>query len=262
MTTVDLVLAVDYRQGGSRAKGISMNHWLALPLSVACLIAGCSGGEYPIKWTHHVELGSLGEPRQIDGLLDKPVITVNGKETISMINEGGKEAVASTPREWLRLRSDGYGPKTTYDIKAEGWYKRTCLPRLWLKEAAPAKTSYLRDFSLMQDPLRQLPATLGLDYWGERGEEIERESKQGKTWHDLSLTLKASVEDECSVWVEDDEELTSIHLLAWADFDGDGVEDVLLDVANRSKQGTICFYRMVVLTRKEPAGRLVIIKEE
>jgi hypothetical protein len=225
--------------------------------------SSASSGSYPIRWTHFVSLGSLEQLKDMDTFLAQPVRTVNGIETIGMVNEAGSEVTVSTPKDWLRFSAQGYGPKSTYDIKAEGWYKRTCLPRMYLKNAVPARISYLHDFDFSQDPLKQLPATLGFDgTFGERCQEIEQEVKRGKTWHDLSPTLQFEAEDPYRVVIEDDEELTTIDLLAWGDFDGNGVEDFLLDVANRFKTGTMCCYRMVTLTRLEPGGPLVVVKEE
>ncbi len=219
---------------------------------------------FPIRWTRHVELKDLAEVYALDDYLDAPVITVNGREKINMVEVNGKgEAVATTPRQWLELRGRGYVPRTTYDIKAEGWFKSVVLPKLYLATARPARVSHLREFRLTDRPLEQLPLHLGLNVmgngmWKERLARFER----GETWGAICPSLRVKVEDEYTIVVADDYEKNHIDLLAWADFDGDNIEDVLLSVTNYAIQGTLCAYRYVVLTRRKPGGRLVIIRDE
>ena len=48
---------------------------------------------------------------------------------------------------------------------------------------------------------------------------------------------------------------------AWVDLDHDGIEDILLEMANYACSGTMCFHRYVILTRKQRDGRVVVVKE-
>ena len=217
---------------------------------------------FPVRWTRHVELKDLAEARALDKYLDAPVITVNGREKINMVEVNGKgEAVATTPRQWLELRGKGYVPRTTYDIKAEGWFKSVVLPKLYLATARPARVSHLREFRLTDRPLDHLPPELGLILSPEDENRITRFAR-GETWGAICPSLRVKVEDEYTIVVADDDEKNHIDLLAWADFDQDGIEDVLLDVANYAIQGTLCAYRYVILTRKTPGGRLLVIRDE
>ncbi|HUW56710.1 MAG TPA: hypothetical protein VMZ92_08750 [Planctomycetota bacterium] len=244
----------------------------ALVLSVFCTLAGCDGVAseprsaqpvaFPVRWTHHVELKDLAEARALDKYLDAPVVTVNGREKINMVEINGEgKTVATTPREWLELRGKRYAPRTTYDIKAESWFKSVVVPKLCLACARPARVSHLRDFRLTDRPLQQLPLHLGLNLmeqstWEERLARFER----GETWGEICPTLRVEVEDEYAVVVADDDEKNCIELLAWADFDGDGIEDVLLSVTNYAIRGTFCAYRYVIVTRKTRGGRLLVIR--
>ena len=243
-----------------------------LVLTVCCILAGCDGTAseptrtqpvpFPVRWTHHVELKDLDEARAIDKYLDAPVITVNGREKINMVEiNGNAEAVATTPREWLELRGKRHAPRTTYDIRAESWFKSVVVPKLFLACARPARVSHLHDFRLTDRPLRKLPLHLGLNFmedwkWEKRLARFQR----GETWGEIRPTLGVEVEDEHAIVVAGDGEKNCINLLAWGDFDGDGIEDVLLSVANYAIRGTSCAYRYVIVTRKTPGGRLLVIR--
>ena len=48
-------------------------------------------------------------------------------------------------------------------------------------------------------------------------------------------------------------------VLAWGDFDGDGIDDVLLFRWNRALGGTLAYYSHVVLTKKSPSARLTVV---
>jgi len=217
-------------------------------------------GEFPIRWTPHLDLGSLEELANLPALLGQPVITDNGAEKIEMENDKGDRATVTTPRQWLDLRKAGYGPVTTYDIKAEGWFKKRYWPKALLRDAKAARTSFLQDFDLTQEPLRHLPPTLSIRFFGssEDWSEIERSYAQGRTWGEIDPQLKVQVNDRYSIVVRNDpsEEQNYINLLAWADFDHDGIEDILLEGSNYALPATLCVYHYVVLTRKELGGRL------
>jgi hypothetical protein len=201
----------------------------------------------------------LAELRDIEHLLDTPVMTVNGREEIHMSSDQA-EAVAKTPREWLELTKKGYVPRTTYDIKAEGWFKAAVLPKMLLAAARPARVSHLRDFRLTDRPLEHLPPQLGVMPSPDGEDPMERYNR-GETWQEICPTLHVEVKGEYSIIVEDDYEQNYIDLLAWADFDGDGIEDILVSTAGYATQGTLCSYCYVVLTRKEPRGRLMLVEE-
>jgi hypothetical protein len=106
----------------------------------------------------HLKLANL---RQTEELLDKPVDMSKSGGELHLTSPDGQRVLVTTGRQWFDLKRKGFYPYTTYDIMMEGWFKECCEPLLYLKKAKPARISYLADFRLDADPLKNLPPCLG-----------------------------------------------------------------------------------------------------
>lgn len=240
-----------------------MKYPLLLPAGLlVTLIVGCTQDRFhyasperanSIRWTPHVSLTTFSDLEKLDQRLDRPVKTVNGIEQLSMSKEG-QQVVVTTCKDYLRYKQDGYHPTTNYDIGAESWFKAEALPLLYLKEAIPARESFVKDFDVTDHPLRQLPAELQL--------HLEGGSQGTKVWQETQSNCQVVVKDRYSIEISDDYCKTFVTILAWGDFNKDGYEDILLNVSYDVTQGTFHCFDYVLLTRKAKDQPLIVIPDK
>lgn len=195
----------------------------------------CLAAEYPVRWTSEVELKDL---KEIDALLNKPGIADFGKDDSLTMELGGDQIDASNVscNEYFYLKYQGYEPFSNADQGAEGSsLKIPCNTLQYLKKAKLSKISYLHDFKLADDPLKNLPLTLG--YHLSSDEEVASARAKGLSWKEFEPNAKVEVKNpnNISIVIQDSEGEfagTDISLLAWGDFNGDGIEDVLVSVTH------------------------------
>lgn len=161
----------------------------------------------------------------------------------------------TTCRDFFDEKYKNYYAYTTYDITMQSWFIRDCSILKFLKESTPSKVSYLSDFVLSKNTIRYLSAKLV--NWAYVGSEEESNKIDSKTLEDLGPELKARFEDKFNANFDYDDTTNSITLLAWGDFNHDGIEDILLNVAHHYINGSGRAYESVVLTRLEKKGKLI-----
>lgn len=238
-------------------------------LTAACLGAGgCSSMSMPtyghkekpleIRWTSHVSLKDAGQLKNLDALLDRPPagLAAGAKLTLVKADNPDVEAVVTTCKQYLALKRLGYVFKTPEDNLVESSFKAAAIPLSMLAQASPSRSSCLKDFSLAREGLASLPAALGLP--GGEGDS----SGKNRRWIEAFPGAAVQAAQTDSAVITDEQTETRLTVLAFADFNHDGVEDVLLSVTNSSRTGPLKLFRYVVLTRKAEAEPLTVIHEE
>ena len=165
-------------------------------------------------------------------------------------------------REYLGLKEKGFHAEDTYSIAMESWFKSTCYSLRYLEKAIPSRISYLKNFRLTNAPLKNLPLTLDLILSGDDEREAKAALEKGMTWKDFAPDAKVEVTNPNEIVIKREDSETNLTLLAWGDFNHDGVEDILLDVSHSVTSGTYRDYGHVILTRLEKDGKLVQIMKE
>lgn len=240
-------------------------------LTAACLGAGgCSSMSMPtyghkekpleIRWTSHVSLKDAGQLKNLDALLDRPPagLAAGAKLTLIKADNPDVEAGATTCKQYLALKRLGYIFKTPEDNLVESSFKAATLPLSMLAQASPSRSSFLKDFSLAREGVASLPAALGMVL--EEGNAAG--GRKDRRWIEAFPGAAVQAVDADSAVVTDEQSETRLTVLAFADFNHDGVEDVLLSVTNSSRTGPMKLFRYVVLTRKAEAEPLTVIHEE
>jgi hypothetical protein len=210
---------------------------IAVLFILSILTSPALASEYPVRWTSEVELKDL---KEIDALLNKPAIADFGKDDSLTMELGGNQIEASniSCNEYFYLKYQGYEPLSNADQGAEGSsLKIPCHTLQYLKKAQPSKISYLHDFKLSADPLKNLPLTLG--HHLSSNEEVASARAKGLSWKEFEPNAEVEVKNpnNISIVIQDSEGEfagTDISLLAWGDFNGDGIEDILLSVTHFS----------------------------
>lgn len=211
---------------------------------------------YPVIWTSEVEIKDLNE---IDSLFDKPVDMSRACEECSLEltdeKDENKKVKITTCKQYFDPGYENFYAYSTYDITMEGWFRLECNTLKFLKNSIPSRVSYLSDFVLSKDTIRYLPAMLIYGFYGGSEEEFKR--MNSKTLKDLEPKLKVKIEGKFNLDLDYDNTANTIKLLAWGDFNHDGIEDILLYSTHHYVGGSGRSYESVVLTRLEKNNKLI-----
>jgi hypothetical protein len=234
---------------------------MVLIVAAVGFLSGCNqdtpprgvSSHHPIRWTEYIPMGSLGD---IDALLDTAV-DVGQNDGLMMERTTADGNVLSkqvvTGREYLDLSAQGYQhDETTYAFSISSWYVKAVGWVPYLFGAEPAVTSFVQDLDFEAITIADLP------------------------W-ELTPLLEGSPDSEDASWLDADPEAvvvratpdkievvgggtrSTLTIVAWADFTGDGIEDVLLYRTCHATEGTYRVYHYCVLTKLDDSGPLRMI---
>lgn len=137
-----------------------------------------------------------------------------------------------------------------------------CVALEALRSARPAATSYLREFQLNSAALAKLSPILAPAVSNEKIAEARHAAEEGESWRQFvpaahaKPLLKPGVLD-----VTQPDWDATITEYGRGDFNGDGVDDLLVRADYAATKGTYRNARLFLLSRKSEAGILEVIKE-
>lgn len=128
--------------------------------------------------------------------------------------------------------------------------------------ARPAGVSHLRALVFDEDLPDQLPWQVAMIVSGSEAARIAHE-RPFATWSEAlfePITGYSPCGQYCGTYRDSSQEQT-VRLLARGDFDGDGVEDVLVSSWDVALGGSYRATRTLLLTRRLPDGRFELLRE-
>lgn len=192
----------------------------------------------------------------IEALRDRP-IDMGGNKTDGVTltrsrktkSRHEKKIHVRTCREYDAAIEDGYYPSSTYDISMASWFKYPCGTLNLLEKATIPQQSFLPTsdeevFDLELLPLSLFPVLT--DFEQTYGYNIENVTYQDRANQGL---LKVTDRGDNRLICEDDGLRQHLTEVARADFNSDGIEDLLLSEAVHATQGTYRTYNLIILTR-------------
>ena len=217
-----------------------------------------------IKFADGTEVKSITKA-DIETLRDLP-IDMGGNKTDGVTltksyrakrngNNRGNKIHVRTCREYDAALEDGYYPSSTYDISMASWFKYPCGLLNLLETAAIPQRSFLPTskegiFDLKLIPLSLFPVVT--DFEQTYGYNIENVTYQDQVEKGL---LKVTDMEQNKLICETDGLRQHLTEVARADFNGDGIEDILFSEAVYATQGTYRTYDLIILTRKSMDGK-------
>lgn len=221
-----------------------------------CLLAGvmatgvAQADLYPVKVTTALPYSSTVDAGTL--LIQEPPMP-SSQDAGVIMSKDGENKKALTCSEYLSDRKMGYEPQNNAEMAAASYYISYCIPLYDLTQTKPAQISNLRDFDLWTD-YQGLPADVimpNLSGDGPKGTFIaaypNAKVKFVKT-NEIQLTNK--------------DQMADVTLLAWGDYNGDGIDDMMLSVSHYTTSGTYKAYDIVWLTRKSPSAPLTVVKSQ
>ena len=208
-----------------------------------------------IKFADGTEVKSITKA-DIETLRDLP-IDMGGNKTdgVTLTKRGNDKIHVRTCREYDAALEGGYYPASTYDISMASWFKYPCGLLNLLETAAIPQRSFLPTskegiFDLKLIPLSLFPVVT--DFEQAYGYNIENLTYQDQVEKEL---LKVTDTGQNRFSCEDDGLRQHLTEVARADFNDDGIEDILLSEAVHATQGTYRTYDLIILTRKSTDDR-------
>ena len=200
---------------------------------------------------------------EIDGLRDLPVSfgENRGIESVRLMKKKGDEIHVRTCREYDAGLKRGYSPANNAERKLASFFKYPCALLKALERASVAKESFITDPEVGVVNVELLPFSL-FPHIG------EYKSRQAFA-RDLQTTYQQKIETGELVVIEkakhvlkiqDEGLVQSLREVVRADFNNDGIEDVLVNGGYWVIRGTHSSYGIIVLTRKSMTGKFEVVR--
>ncbi len=180
---------------------------------------------------------------QIQHMSDMPVVDRLGAEiTVTMAhptNLSVAPAECRTCRDFREARFDGWYAATSRDMRREAYFIRACGALSMLTKASKAEHSYFTSGSPQAEEVADFAGAMKFGESVAGPDALRVEKGQGHVWR-----------------VEADDLSIAIHELANADFDNDGIEEILAFTAGAPVGGTAAFYEVGLLEKDSPDAGL------
>ncbi|MCH9019637.1 MAG: hypothetical protein IIA73_04655 [Proteobacteria bacterium] len=214
---------------------------------------------YPVWWSPSLELESLDK---IDERLKRNLWPGDdGFRLFVGIGNNRTTVIAHSCADIRRYEKEGSGAIDSPDIYLWLTVYRECVPIERLRDARPARSSHVRNFVLDAGALDYLPAMVTLspscDWWCRLYAANERRIPLSK-FEDGRL-LKARPISDYQLEVETELDIIQIEILARADFNGDGWEDLFMKTDTKSKEGRWGDDTTFMATRESPDDVLWVL---
>lgn len=212
----------------------------------------------PLAFKGRVVSGSLRQS-DIPRLLDLPVRNGNTgpaeRYGVEMTRPNHTTFTAYTCREWKKARAAGAYSATTYDMAMESSFIDTCGLLFELQKAKLPIKSFIANPRVTLADVNLLPAEI-LASLPEGGEP---DRLRGKTVADAVPPQDIKEAEAERLTVSYGGLRQSFWEGARADFNGDGIEDILVFTGGRAEGGTMGYADYFILTRTSAAGPLKLI---
>jgi hypothetical protein len=214
----------------------------------------------PLEFKGRVVSGFLRQS-DIPQLLDLPVR--NGDTDLAegygvqMTRPNNTKFMVYTCLEWRNAQAEGSYSATTYDMAMESFFNHTCGLLFELQKAKLPAESFIANPRVTLADLDLLPAEMLASM--PVGGAADR-ARRGKTIKQVVPPQDVIEADADGLTVSYGGLRQSFWVGARADFNGDGIEDILIFTGGRAEGGTMGYSDYFILTRTSPSGPLKLIQ--
>ncbi|MGF7179116.1 HNH endonuclease [Tunturiibacter psychrotolerans] len=199
----------------------------------------------------------------IENLLDRPIKLGQNKvediNGVSLTKDPSEQIYVRTCREYDAAIKDGFYARTTFDMKMEVFFRHQCGLLSVLRKATTAQKSFIAEPRVGIVDLKLLPFTM----FPVLGEDTDGVTNSSSTYQqkvdDGSIVITQVSQNLLSVQEAGGGMSQQLIEVARADFNGDGIEDILLFEYYRVTDGTFGSGSIVILTRKSEEGLFEVV---
>jgi hypothetical protein len=214
-----------------------------------------------LKFADGTEVKSVTKT-DIDDLRDLPV-WMGGNDHIDglTLTHKQKELLrVRTCREYDSAMESGYYADTGFDVKMSVWFKFQCGLLNALETAEIPRKSFISDPKVGVINLELLRFTIFPYNLADSLDSLDWEEARDMktTYQDMVAAgeLRVETADQNVLGVEDEGMAQTMEEVVRADFNNDGIEDILVFEYHRAIGGTLGFGGIIMLTRKSIDGKL------
>lgn len=209
-------------------------------------------GDRNVTWSPQLHLKSIED---IPAHLKAPVL--KGSQRLTMTKETMSREVG-TCDEYLNVVAAGFYPDlSSYAKGTSDYFVYLCYVLRDLQHARAATSG--RSYHWTQNSLNELPPMLivgSKEVWA----DAEQAAKRGESWKQYDPTLKINKIEGDLLFPEDADEAYSLEILARADFDGDGTNDIAVYATITGKHSTYRSSEYMILSQTSN-GKLVLLRD-
>lgn len=234
--------------------------WLASAAPAPAAAEEFEGGPpYPVWWSPMLELDSL---ESIDVQLERAQWPESGGLPLAKgLGEAREETSAANCIELERLVAAGFNGIGTNGFSIQLYTQALCRGIEAMRRAKPAETSYLRDFLLDEEAIHVLPAMVtanaSCEFLCRQRVANERRIPLSRFEPVIKVTVRSG--QEIRIQTIDWESIVTI--LGRGDFNGDGLDDLLVFASSGSISGTWSGADLYLLSRDVPDAVLFVAEE-
>lgn len=199
---------------------------------------------------------------EIDALRNRPIrLGLNDHiDGVTLTKTKNDTVYVRTCREYEDARKQGYHPSSNFDFKMSFFFMYPCGLFNALEKASSPKQKFISDAKVSIANLELLPFEMF-------AENISRKSSWDK--RDLETTYQQKVDNQALVITEKSQYVLHVEgfdmgqtfqEVVRADFNNDGIEDVLLFESHHIIKGTFADAGIIVLTRKSMNGKFEVLR--
>lgn len=200
---------------------------------------------------------------KIDTLRDLPIrLGLNDHiDGVTLTKTRDDKVYVRTCREYHDARKQGYHPNSNFDFKMSFFFKYPCGLLNALEKANLPEDRFISDakvgiVNLELLPFEIFPKNLASKSRWDAGRDLETTYQQKIDNQELVVTEKS----QNVLHVEGFDMVQTLEEIVRADFNNDGIEDVLLFESHQIKRATFANAGIIVLTRKSINGKFEVLR--
>lgn len=198
-------------------------------------------------------VSGMVQPNYAVTLMDAHVLHGNHEHDpgLTLVNNDGISLVVRNCNEFKKAKLNGYYASTTYGMKMESFYNRTCGILNALSNAKYPEKSFIDSPRIGVHDIHVLPVIFLPAMSTDDLEELEIENGLGATVKDFVEKGSAKIIDVSQHSIDLEYKHMTIRLteLFRADIDGDGIEDILIFSYSNAIGGTFGYGNVRLISR-------------
>jgi hypothetical protein len=201
----------------------------------------------PVRWMPWV-----GAPTRtaLEAALKRPPSGLAADDALDNHDNRGDNHPVRTCEEYARAKKNHWTAENNAQIATESYFIKGCDLIRVLLAARPSRVSYVADLTLDASALDVLPPSIG--GLNDEGDGMKSAIAKGWSLKQYDPALKVEKSGNGRLVIADEMSRYDLEIAGYGDFNGDGVEDVLMFQASYAVGGSMHIYEPVILTRTAP----------